>query len=71
MNCRYWPATVAAAVLLSIVLAPALSHAESAAAITAASKALTTRNEACRNEARQKRLHFVKRKIFMHRCIHG
>lgn len=70
MNCRYWLAPLAA-VMVSLALVPATAHADSAAAIAAASKELAAKNEACRSEARQKRLHFVKRKIFMHRCIHG
>ncbi len=40
MNCLDWPATLAGALLLSLILAPVVSRAESTAAIAAASKEL-------------------------------
>ena len=38
--------------------------------IARASEELAQRNEACREQASEQHLHFVKRKLFMHRCLH-
>jgi len=38
--------------------------------IAAASQLLAVKNEACHREARQQKLGFVKRRLFIHRCLH-
>jgi hypothetical protein len=38
--------------------------------IAAASQVLVVKNEACRRQAREQRLGFFKRRLFMHRCLH-
>ena len=38
--------------------------------IAAASRLLAAKNEACHREAREQKLGFVKRRLFVHRCLH-
>jgi hypothetical protein len=38
--------------------------------IAQASQELAQRNETCRQQAREQHLHFIKRKLFMHSCLH-
>lgn len=38
--------------------------------IRTASELLIVKNEACRREAREQKLSFFKRRLFMHRCLH-
>jgi hypothetical protein len=42
----------------------------SPAEITAASEVLIQKSEACRREAHAQKIGFVKRRFFMHRCLH-
>jgi hypothetical protein len=38
--------------------------------IAAASEVLAEKSEACRQQARARKIGFVKRRLFMHRCLH-
>jgi len=65
--------TVAAAVLAWQVpanaeIAPQKPH--TMGEIAKASQELAQQNETCREQAREQHLHFIKRKLFMHDCLH-
>lgn len=42
----------------------------SPAEINAASELLIVKNEACHREAREQKLSFMKRRLFIHHCLH-
>jgi len=63
--------------ITALLLCQGPAHAQSAAPkakspgeIAAASQLLAVKNEACHREAREQKLGFVKRRLFIHRCLH-
>ncbi len=62
---------------ITIMLLSGPAHAQSTAPkprspgeIAAASQLLADKNEACHREAREQKLGFVKRRMFIHTCLH-
>jgi len=73
MNRGFFGLTVGVAALVWSAAADAQSappKPKTSGQIYAASQMLIARNEACRQEARTKKLGFLKRRLFMHECIH-
>jgi hypothetical protein len=69
-------AIASVAIVISASLGISMVHAQSPSAkpkyprdIAAASKLLTEKNEVCRLEARELKLHFFKRRRFMRDCV--